>query len=785
MGATQRSTAQDGSVVFQAQSAVLPADTNGFPDIYLRDGGEMILVSKPSTGGVANNESQTGSISRDGQRVVFASKASNLVPGDTNNDWDIFLYDRTTDSISRVSTDGAGAQGTHRSVAPSLSADGTKVAFLSRSRFGTAKANNTYEDVFFKDLDNGEITLVSYNGTTPSNFHSYDPTISGDGTKVAFASRASNLVASDTNGRQDIFVYNVATGFNTNITPTGNGQCYWPSLSDNGNLVAYNSAANNLVAGDTNARQDIFLWDGSATTRIGAGNGHAGQVAVSENGQKVAFASAATDVTGGDSNGKSDVFVYDLGDTSLARVSVPAGAESNPGDSDQPGFSWGNGYVTYRTQSGDFQQPSEHADKIVRRNLASSGSIVASSPQGEMPAMVRVSETETTQSNGASYTNSISADGRYVAFESDASNLVDGDTNGYNDIFVRDLESGTVELVSTGTGGPGNLGSFSPSISADGRYVAFHSDATNLVDGDTGYSDIFVRDLENDTTELVSTGSAGPGSHHSHEPSISADGRFVAYQSHASNLVDGDTNGYALDIFVRDLVNGTTVLASTGSAGQGNSDSYASSISADGKHVAFESLASNLVGVDTNSGTDIFVRDLENATTVLVSTGSAGQGNDYSGASTISADGRLVAFASYSTNLVGGDANGEPDIFVRDLDGETTDLVSTGSAGQGDSWSYTPSISADGRFVAFESYATNLTVDDANGATDIFVRNLESGTIALVSAGSAGQGDGFCYLPSISADGRFVAFASYSTNLVDDDTNTTWDIFRAATGFLD
>jgi Tol biopolymer transport system component len=786
MGATQRSTAQDGSVVFQAQSAVLPADTNSFPDIYLRDGAEMILVSKPTTGGVANNESQTASISRDGQKVVFASKASNLVPGDTNNDWDIFLYDRATDSISRVSTDGAGAQGTHRSVAPSLSANGTKVTFLSRSRFGTQKANNTYEDVFYKHLDSGEITLVSRNGATPSNFHSYDPTISGDGTKVAYASRASNLVANDTNGRQDIFVYDAATGLNRNITPTGNGQCYWPSISGSGQFVAYNSAANNLVAGDTNARQDIFLWNasGPVTTRIGAGNGHAGQVAVAENGHKVAFASAAADVTGGDSNGKSDIFVYDLGDYSLTRTSVPTGAESNPGDSDQPGFSWGNVYVTYRTQSGDFQQPSEHADKIIRRNLAS-GSIVASSPQGELPTMVRVSESETAEGNNESIYPSISADGRYVAFYSLANNLVDGDTNGAYDIFVRDLVSGTIELVSTGNAGQGNNSSYAPSISADGKYVAFESSATNLVDGDTGYSDIFVRDLENGTTELVSTGSGGPGNHHSGTPRISADGRHVAFRSHATNLVDGDTNGNVNDIFVRDLENGTTVLASTGSAGQANSDSREASISADGRYVAFRSQANNLVDGDTNGAHDIFVRDLVSSTTVLVSTGSAGQGDGDSLSPSISAEGKHVAFISYANNLVDGDTNGNQDVFVRDLVSGANVLASTGSAGQANSGCYVPSISADGRYLAFHSVANNLVDGDTNGTEDIFVRDLVSGTVVLASTGSAGQGNSHSREASISADGRYVAFMSYANNMVDGDTNGSWDVFRAATGFLD
>jgi Tol biopolymer transport system component len=227
------------------------------------------------------------------------------------------------------------------------------------------------------------------------------------------------------------------------------------------------------------------------------------------------------------------------------------------------------------------------------------------------------------------------------------------------------------------------------------------------------------------------------------------------------------------------------VLVSTGSAGLGNEVSFFPSISADGKYVAFESFASNLVAGDINGADDIFVRDLESGTTVLVSTGSGGQGNSYSSDPSISADGRYVAFDSLADNLVAGDTNGNQDVFVRDLVSGTTVLFSTGSTGQGDSHSFAPSISADGRYVAFTSYATNLVAGDTNSDSGTFVRDLVSGTTVLVGTGIPGQVYNPFSYPSISADGSFVSFTSLATNLVAGDTNGFADIFRATTGFLD
>jgi len=387
------------------------------------------------------------------------------------------------------------------------------------------------------------------------------------------------------------------------------------------------------------------------------------------------------------------------------------------------------------------------------------------------------------QGNADSYPVSISADGRYVALFSFADNLVAGDTNGTYDVLVRDRQSGTTERVSVDSAGvQGNGYSLNGSISDDGRYVAFESFASNLVSGDTnGVADIFVHDRQIGETQRVSIDSAGAqGNDASVAPAMSGDGRFVVFMSVAANLVAGDTNG-ASDIFVHDRQSGTTERVSVGSAGvQGNGYCYSASISADGLTVAFQSYSSNLVAGDTNGFGDVFVRDRQSNTTQIVSVGSAGtQGNDESYSSLISADGRYAVFVSYATNLVIGDTNGSQDVFLRDRQSGTTERVSVDSAGaQGNGASFPSAINPDGRYVAFQSYATNLVTGDATGFGAVFIRDRQSHTTDLVSVASAGtQGNADSYFPLISADGRTVTFYSSATNLVSGDTNGTNDAF--------
>ncbi len=378
---------------------------------------------------------------------------------------------------------------------------------------------------------------------------------------------------------------------------------------------------------------------------------------------------------------------------------------------------------------------------------------------------------------------SISADGRYVAFVSLASNLVPGDTNGASDVFVRDRVAGTTTRVSVdsngaqGNGDSGNLSqSHRTSISADGRYVAFSSVATNLVPNDTNGLDVFVRDRVAGTTTRVSVDSNGAqASGSSLDPSISADGRYVAFQSNASNLVPGDTNRF-LDVFVRDRVAGTTTRVSVDSSGAqaDNPDGVAfsgnsgeSSISADGRYVAFNSGATNLVQGDTNGFSDVFVRDRVGGTTTRLSVDSNGAEGDYTSFQpSMSADGRYVAFTSYARNLAPGQTNLAGNVYVRDRVAGTTTRVT--QSNDGVVINALPSISGDGRYVAFRSDDPNL-VPKPNRNGDVFVRDRVSGTTTNVNVSAGGaQGNDSSDVSSISADGRYVAFGSFASNLVPD-----------------
>ncbi|HEY3168626.1 MAG TPA: hypothetical protein VGK57_15445, partial [Candidatus Binatia bacterium] len=285
------------------------------------------------------------------------------------------------------------------------------------------------------------------------------------------------------------------------------------------------------------------------------------------------------------------------------------------------------------------------------------------------------------QANADSFNPAISADGRYVAFESVATNLVGGDGNKRRDVLVRDRQIGATERVSVATeGGESNGDSFNPSVSADGRYVAFESLATNLVVGDGNKrKDVFVRDRQNGATERVSVATGGGESNgDSFNPSISADGQFVAFESLATNLVDGDSNRRR-DIFVRDRQNGATERVSVAmGGGEANGDSFNPSISGDGRFVAFDSGASNLVADDTNVRKDVFVHDREKSRTTRESVAGAGiEANGSSESPSIDATGSVVAFSSVATNLVLDDTNVRRDIFVHEPT-QLADLIAQG-----------------------------------------------------------------------------------------------------------
>ncbi len=455
--------------------------------------------------------------------------------------------------------------------------------------------------------------------------------------------------------------------------------------------------------------------------------------------------------------------------------------------------------------------------------------------------------------NGNSTSGMISTNSRWVVFQSDATDLVPGDTNGVTDIFVRDLQTGSNILVSIALdGSPANGASIDPTITPDGRYVAFTSDATNLVANDTnGISDIFVRDLVSQTTTLVSVGAVksllalpvasitptGP-------PAITPDGRFVAFFSAARGMAAGVPAGTAGEVYVRDLVAGNTMWASSNafSAGHlspptGNYLSYHPEISDDGRFVAFKTSLStglragsilrfdassnSLLLVATNtlplmwnddvfgpemtpdgrfiafaSGnptnlftppSSVYLADIDNGTNIPVSVQLDGTfpTNGASHTPVLSPDGRFVAFLSNATNLVGNAVSNSYHIYLRDVIAGTTTLVDADTNGVGSSEEYgnAPSLSADGRWVAFASPDGSLVGGDQNQALDVFVRDVTGGTNELISTRDgtvvpvAGSDLSSAAQLSITPDGRWVVFTSRAEDLVTNDFNRDQDVF--------
>nr|WP_300148664.1 putative Ig domain-containing protein [Propionicimonas sp.] len=398
-----------------------------------------VLVSRAADGTQANSDSYEPAVSADGRWVVYRSDASNLVAGDTNGSYDVFVWDRVSEVTQRVSVASDGTQADYDSWGPAISADGRWVTYYSSASNLVAGDTNGSYDVFVWDRVSGVTQRVSVaSDGTQANYDSRGPSISADGRWVTYLSYASNLVAGDTNDRGGVFVWDRVSGTTQRVSVASDGtqansDSWDPSISADGRWVTYGSWASNLVASDSNEQPDVFVWD-----RV----------------------SGATQ-----------------------RVSV-----------------------------------------------ASDG----------------------TQAYSGSYDPAISADGRWETYLSYASNLVARDTNGDYDVFVWDRVSGVTERVSVGSDGTqANSKSWNPAISADGRWVTYYSYASNLVAGDTnGDYDVFVWDRVSGVTQRVSMASDGAQANYgSYAPAVSADGRWVTYESDAPNLVAGDTNG-SVDVFL-------------------------------------------------------------------------------------------------------------------------------------------------------------------------------------------------------------------------------------------
>jgi Ca2+-binding RTX toxin-like protein len=812
-------------------SNLVVGDTNAASDIFSKNlvTGEVTLQSASAEGIIGDRASSLITASIDETKMLFASSSSNLVAGDTNGVTDIFVKNFATGAVTLVSGTAAGDVGNGSSSGGPFSRDATKVLFASTASNLVAGDTNNQQDIFVKDLVTGAVTLVSgAEAGVVGNGSSSVGRFSADGTKVLFTSIASNLVAGDTNNQQDIFVKDLVTGEVTLVSGTaagvvGNSSSTGPALSADGTKVLFTSIASNLVAGDTNNQQDVFVKDlvtGEVTlvnrTPMGAAGNLSGSIQglFSPDSTKVLFVSSASDLLPGlANNNQSNLFIADL---TLPSQTEPLGLRAVELDFRfvaAPGahavsIDWSGDGVADQSEilsdgvsDGAFiKYFGEAANVLAKLGVTDGGGatterlvhIQAAAPTDRI-SLVSANDTGFVGSTGSTFA-AVSADGTKVLFTSSASNLAAGDINAAQDVFMKVLATGAVTLVSaTSVGVPGNgsSGSSAAGFSADGTKVMFSSRASNLVAGDTnGAEDLFVRNLATGDVMLVSGNAAGAVGNGTNSVAVfSADGTKVLFQSTASNLVQGDTNGLR-DLFVKDLVSGAIMAVNTsadgviGSGGTNDGNTFSqATFSTDGAKVLFYSVSSNLIAGDTNGVTDVFVKDLATGAITLVTGTSDGRfGNDSSSgiiAAAMSVDGSKVVFSSRSSNLVAGDTNGATYIFVKDLATGALALVSgtaAGEAGNGDAGS--PLFSADGTKVLFTSTASNLVAGDTNAAADIFVKDLQTGAVTLVSGTAAGViGNSASTGPVFSADGTKVLFTSTASNLVAGDTNNQQDIF--------
>ena len=395
---------------------------------------------------------------------------------------------------------------------------------------------------------------------------------------------------------------------------------------------------------------------------------------------------------------------------------------------------------------------------------------------------------------------SISSNGKIVAFESFATNLVQDNVNVFSDIYVHDINTGLTERITDGFDGPSDGDSKAPSMSSGGRFVAFESTATNLVltvtDDNGVISDIFLHDQAGaGLTTIISLDRDGEGANgDSESPSINSDGTFIAFQSRATDLVSiiSDGNGSTPDIFLYNVINDATTIISLDTSSRGaNGASTSPSVDRDGDMIAFESTATDidpLTSGDNGSIPDIFIHDRSgpgDPTNTIISIDTNGEGADGASANpSISADGRFVAFQSVATDLVADvpfENGGISDIFVHDLLTGITEIITLDTNGEGTNNNSTdPSISSDGRFVAYRSFASDLVANDTNDQADIFVHDRQENATVRINVNRSGNqaSGGTSDSPTISINGGFVAFDSLAVNLISIiDTNGSFDVF--------
>jgi len=742
------------------------------------------LVSKPPDpnffDGFGNGFSSSCRLSEDGQRLAFSSSAFNLVEGDSSQFSDIFVSDRSSETLTLVSrtTGGEPANGNSSSLAISgngrfvlfqssadnLGASGSFQAFRRdldtgiNTTVGLASDGNAFDGVlpislsfdgslatfeaddqaWLRDIDQGTTTLVSSGiDAQPANASVSEPYLSSDGSTVVFDSAASNLVAGDTNDDTDVFIRDLVQGTTARITGQGGEEpddfLRSPRISADGRWIVFFSAATNLVPSDTNGMTDVFLHDRDTGTTIRisedstdvGGNAGSTNAEISADGRFVVFVSESDNLLPGLVGQKRRLFLYDHDDGTLIQVALTTEEFFGPCIY----RSGSTGGVAYRTSNHPLIPPYIQQEQIVLETFEVIGSnrvslvdqaatLHGTRGMGDARVVSRsVPPVPIEIGSGRSWAPDLAGSGRFLVFQTRAGNLTGRSPEG-TQIVRLDQLSGDVEVVSLGTDGePVELssGAFDPSTDAAGNRVVFKTRSGALIDDDTNeVDDIYIRDLSLAQTLRLSVGiNDQEANARSDQPVISANGGTVVFESDATNLVEADNNGHR-DIFAVDLATRLLERISVSDGGQEvNARSESPDINANGRFIVFSSAADLLAGGDPVKNTQIWLRDREADTTELISATPDNQpGNGDSDRPRISANGRWIAFRSEASDL-------DPDfpaplglsIYVHDRQTGNSQLVSLDANGQPlpgikeDSVDG-PILAADGSAVLFQRFTS-------------------------------------------------------------------------------
>jgi Tol biopolymer transport system component len=723
--------------------------------LYDRPSGSAALVASSESGEVFFG---SPALSANGRYVAFVSDSQKLIPGQRDENefsTDVFLYDRVAKRLRLVShvSGSANTAGEGRSRQPVLSADGRYVAFLSTSDLVPGQLQT--ENIFLYDRTTDALTLIG-----PGSL----PAMSSDGRYLAFFTGLG------------LSLYDRVSQTTTRVGLSSSSDR--PAISADGRFIAFVSSDDHLVPGQEGDTQDgLFLYDRVSRTitlvsrRNGSPTRSGGATAtptISGDGRYIAFASADPGLVPGqtDANGTSDVFLFDRSSGRVTLVSSASDSSSTAGNaaSYAPVLSANGARLVFLSQAGDLVAGLKDLNQgvdVFAHETASQEKSAVSTRAAEMPSL---------SSSARSFARSLSADGRYVAFESDSPSLLSGqvDTNGTTDVFLYDRIAKTTVLVSRSAASArraSNGRSLHPALSADGRFIAFASNATDLVAGagHTGQSyDVFLHDRSTGRTTLVGRSNVSSPPESSTEFiafQISSDGRYVVFTSDAADVIPGqreqDPDGFgSFDVFLQDLVTGSTLLVSRSNAGPlvtGNGDSEFPVISADGRYVAFGSRATDLVPgqIDEFGSRDLFLFDRETGSMVLVShvQGSGlTAGGSLLGLYSMSSDGQFLVFSGDIGDLVPGSSVEGAGVFLFDRLQQASQLIAPSRIS-------TPAqISANGRYVAFFSFPDVIP----GVATDLVLYDRVSRTFLPGSQGPSGTVESLV----LNADGRHVAFAS-------------------------